>query len=102
MGPDPKLYREMSVPFESPEKADDAMRAFQADVEEARKKHKIPDVLVAASGSYQDGDDEAAFFSSFSFGNHAYTIALAAYAYGSERERLDENVGKLLGKRLAN
>lgn len=43
---DPKLFREMSEPFASVAEADEAVRKLFDDLYEARKKHRIANMLV--------------------------------------------------------
>ena len=46
MGPNHKLYRELNKPFSSPEELDAAIKAFQRDVEDARKRHRILNIVM--------------------------------------------------------
>jgi hypothetical protein len=46
MGPNPRLYRELNQPFASPDELDAAIKAFLADVMEARKRHRILNIVM--------------------------------------------------------
>ena len=48
---DRKLFREMSLPFESGEKANEAIAAFFADLAALREKHKLTNVYCIITRS---------------------------------------------------
>lgn len=85
---DPNNYRAMSVPFDSAEKANDSIRAFFAAVEEARKKHRMREVLVIVEvaiqypGEEDEMFDEADARASAYFGNSSRAEGIAQYAAG--------------------
>lgn len=60
--PNPKLYREMSQPFESVDAANAALQAFQEDVAALRAKHRIAECYVIFGSSVQQPDDEPSEF----------------------------------------
>jgi hypothetical protein len=96
---DVATYRELSQPFGSTDACNAALKAFYEDVREARKKHKIRDVLVVTSGSvtYEGDDGEGEWVTMASFGNSATVPSLAAYAYGQATAEEREHLNKLLG-----
>ena len=97
--PDPKLYREMAVPFPSPEAANEAHEAFFTELGELRKKHKIRDLYCTVAGSavYEDGE-EGDFVTSCFFGNQLAAESLCAWALGHETARARESVTKALAR----
>lgn len=95
--PDPDRYARMAVPFESSTAANDAVAAFYKDVEDARERHKITDVLVlveishlVSSGATVQGS------SSVSFGAWHNRLTMLARAYGAERERFEKAIAELI------
>ncbi len=93
---DPANYRKMSEPHASADAANDAIKAFYDDVEAARKKHRIRDVVVAVKVATMYGDEEGTAVTGFSFGSSVETVGLAAYAYGKEQAALREEHNRLL------
>lgn len=93
---DPKNYRAMGVPHEGADAANAALVAFARDVEEARKKHRIRDVLVTVQMvvDYSDDEQETAVMTRFSFGDVSKNLELAAYAYGAESAEHRERINK--------
>jgi hypothetical protein len=93
---DPANYRAMCVPHEGAEAANFALQAFAKDVEEARRKHRIRDVLVTLcmGVKYASGSEDGAM-TCFSFGDRSACVELAAYAYGVESEAQRERLNKL-------
>ena len=55
----PKLFREMSEPFNGAEEANVAVQAFCDDVKAAREKHRIANVVVGLSVNviYENGEE---------------------------------------------
>lgn len=78
----PKRYREMSVPFPSAEEANAAIAAFEADVEAARIKHRIADVVVTACVAVDYESGEANAIGIISFGSQEQIALMAAYTAG--------------------
>jgi hypothetical protein len=92
-GPNPKLYRQLLEPFDSPNEANDAIALFYKGVAELRVKHGIPDVLIAVeiNTAYPDGDEVAALSVCY-FGDLSKKATVAAYAYGVARaEQMETN-----------
>lgn len=94
---DPENYLLMSEPFESSDKANEAVSEFQKGIEELRKKHKIRDVLLVVNDSvkYSDGNI-GEFMAHFSFGSALKRNVMAAYLYGQTSAEERERINKLL------
>ncbi len=94
----------MSVPHEGADAANEALRAFATDVEAARKKHRIREVLVSVQMVvvYPDGE-ECALLTRFAYGDVSKCLEIAAYTYGAEsaehRERINKMAAGIMGKR---
>lgn len=94
---DPTNYRLMSEPFETPEKANEALRAFNEELSELRKKHKISDLLYVIKDSCYYPDGEIGYFLQHSsFGNSLETEAMAAYLYGKTQSESRERLNKFI------
>lgn len=93
----PENYRKMSEPFETPEKANEALENFYNELSELRKKHNISDILVVIedSSKYSDGKI-GTFMQCLQFGNSLKCETLAAYAYGQATANHRELLNKLL------
>lgn len=92
----PKLYREMSIPFLSHQAASEAVTAFHEELGELRRKHKIPDLYVVAEVGYLDGDEEYASRGAMHYGSMEKRESMAAWAAGFEaaesRRRIEDTV----------
>ena len=75
-------YRKMSEPFENADKANEAIIAFNEELSELRKKHRIKECFVVISGNVLYGDKEGQYIISFNFGSMAEVERLAAWGYG--------------------
>ena len=78
-GPNPELYAELSKPHENAEAGGAALKAFFADVYELRKKHRIPDVLIAAAVIVDPGPAPVAVC--YYAGDQALALPMSAMAY---------------------
>ncbi len=99
---DPKLFREMSEPFESASEADAAINAFFDELGELRKRHGFPNVYVIVGGSIvADSGDEHEFVSTLHYGNGLQAEPLTAYAFGKEQARREQAIADAVkhGKR---
>ena len=76
---DPDLYATLSVPFNSTDEANTALRAFLKDVRAARAKHRIADVVLAMQMKVRGVGVVA---SCATFGSRVEAIALGAMAHG--------------------
>ncbi len=94
---DPENYHKMSVPFENKDQANESLRNFYADIEIARAKHKIPDILIVTKGStkYEDGEI-GQWMQHSNYGNSLNIESMAAYAYGCAQADARELINKLL------
>ena len=93
----PARYRELSVPKESPEKANADLKAFFQELRELRIKHKMQDVLgtVAMSVKYPDGIEGLAMSWSHC-GSQAMLPTLAAFTHGEVIADQRAMIAKLL------
>lgn len=99
MGANPKLYRELQQPFTSQDEAQKASSAFQDELAELRKKHRMRDLLVVAMFSYGFGDGEVGESESIicsSFGDPVQAETMAAYALGTIQSERQHRIGQLL------
>ena len=93
----PKRYRELSVPKESPEKANADLTAFFDELRELRIKHGIPDVLVTAAVNvtYQGGGEGLAIIWCH-FGSQTMLPTMAAFTHGEVMADQRAMIAKLL------
>lgn len=95
----PTRYREMSVPHESDDALQDAMKAFHADVEAARVKYRIADVVVITMARWVDEEgEETEGVSQFSFGDSLRVLPMIAHCYGREKANHDALMARLTTK----
>lgn len=93
---DPKHYREISVPFDSVEAANKALAAFFENVEAARNKHRIPDVVTLCEISHVlDGEELRGSASSF-LGDSSRVVTILAREYGAEQQRHEERIALIM------
>lgn len=78
----PETYREMLVPHESPEVAAAAWAEFWGDVYEARKKHRITDVVMVGQLWAKTPRGEECFRLVGGMGAESNIVTLLAWAYG--------------------
>ena len=99
----PSLYRELSKPFPTKEAANAALVAFQEELGELRKKHRLADVTVVVSVSitYPDGEEGDAMIVG-GYGSTTKRESMLAYAYGKERAENEAALAKMLKGRLSN
>lgn len=92
----PKLFREMSVPYESVEQANESLSAFQAELAELRKKYKIPTLLcIFHVTMLTDDGEEGAAMTTCGMGDMALFESMAAWAFGQEAAARQEYTNKL-------
>lgn len=96
MSADPKLYREMEVPFASQEEAAKASAAFADDLAEIRKKHRMRDVAYTVMFSYESPEGESQAITSGHLGNSMNAESMLAYALGVVQSDRQAYVGSLL------
>ena len=98
---DPENYYKMSVPFESPELANEAIRNFYKEVEMSRKKYNIADVLFVIKGNVKYKDNEIGqFLQHCQYGNQLNAVQMAAYVYGKTSEEEREIINKFLAGKI--
>lgn len=93
---DPKNYMEMSVPYENPESAEEAMTNFNKELGELRKKYKIPDLLYVTKAGVMIEGEPGEFFSQGFFGYSLNQLPMSAYAYGQISKESEETISKFL------
>lgn len=87
---DPALYRRMSEPHSSGDDLQAALEAFYDEVEAARARHRIRDVVVITCGSALSPEgDEGDYSSSYFLGAATNRLPMIAQAYGAAREAHD-------------
>jgi hypothetical protein len=97
---DPENYRKNSVPFDGPDAANDAVKAFYTEVEAARNRHRIADVAVAIALNVKYENGEGIAMTHAAFGDCFKTESLLAYALGVEQADGRQRLATLLkGKR---
>jgi hypothetical protein len=95
MGPNPKLYRELSVPFETLAAADAAIQGFFAEFEALREKWKLQDVYAVVEVPVLDeGGEEGRVSAHAMYGDETKALPLVAYAYGLETARHTERTSR--------
>lgn len=92
----PKHYREMSHPFPSTDDANAALSAFFSDVEAARNKHRISDVVVICEVSHDLDGEEVRGAASASYGDSARFVTMLAREYGAESARHEDRLAKVM------
>jgi hypothetical protein len=97
---DPENYRKLSAPFDGPDEANAAVKAFFEEIESARKRHKITDVAVAIAINVRYENGEGIAMTHAAFGDCFKTESLLAYALGVEQAEGRQRLATLLkGKR---
>ena len=88
-----ELYRELSIPFESVDKANEKVKAFCEELYDLRVKYRIRDLLyVIRIGCVRDDGDEADATIVNHYGASENMEGIAAYAYGQLSARRAEAV----------
>lgn len=97
MAANPSLYHKLSEPFPTYEAASEAIDAFWVDLEEIRKKHKIPDIhLVLAWKALGSDGQPGEYTASAHLGNELMAESMAAYAYGKEQADRRERIASVV------
>lgn len=101
MPANPGLFRELNVPFESTEKANEVFNAFFKDVGELREKHKLPNVymICVVTTKNEDGEESQGFVNAM-YGDQTLGEMMTAWALGQEQVLRQERVMSLLSKGL--
>ena len=96
MGPNHKLYRELSEPFESTEAANAAVKGFSDAVEEARSKFRMRDLYCVMQFDYVTESGEVTGGYTVAFGDEMRHEQMLAYSLGRVQAQRQEAIGKLL------
>lgn len=95
--PNPKLFRELSDPFNTRKEAADAMEAFREGIEKLREECRLPQIYVIASCSaIMDGGNEGELILTFSMGDVMKDVHVTAYAYGREKLKNESLIASIL------
>lgn len=99
MTSNPKLYRELSVPFENPAAANAALDGFARALEGIRAQHKICDVVAVVQVNALDPGDpesgEGVMAAVVGFGDGLKRTLLLARALGEEQSKFERRLGQL-------
>lgn len=103
----PSLYHQLSEPFASLDACNEAFLAFQRELYDLRKKHRIRDLTVICEAAIvQDGDVGDVRVCSH-FGSSLRKLPALAFAYGEARAEQEaalveqEQAGKRYARRRA-
>lgn len=93
----PKLYRKLCEPYESPAAAGEALEKFWDEVYELRAKYKIPDMLIVMSFAVQeDNGEETDRMGMLYAGDNLKKEAIAAFAHGRATSEREQIIGRAL------
>lgn len=96
----PKLYRELSAPFESTEAANKSLEAFAKDLEEIRAKHKVCDVVAVLQVNALNKDgEEGLMVATIAFGDPMNKPVMLAQALGKEQAVFENTIARYLKRR---
>ncbi len=88
---DPKLYRTISLPFNSVDEVTKATNGFINGVEVLRRQFKMADVLVVLSNSnLNEEGEEDPYATMVQFGDRKNGLIMAAMAFGNLKNEHDE------------
>ncbi len=97
MGPNHKLYRELNKPFSSPEELDAAIKAFQRDVEDARKRHRILNIVMMVQCPVMtDADTETMMGTDACYGDAGQWESMAARMLGAIQADRQRNIAEII------
>ena len=92
----PKLYRELSVPFENPDAANQALEAFVAEFRALREKHRICDIVAVLQVNALNSDGEEGVMTAVvKQGDPLRAVVMLAQALGQEQRALGTLIGTL-------
>ena len=95
----PKLYRELMVPFASMEEANKHIAGFDAEFQALRAKYRMRDVVVCIQIGYVGKDEEeldAALH--LTFGDAIKVEAMLAHTLGMVQAQRQEMIASMLAK----
>lgn len=93
---DPANYAKMSEPFESKDKANQALQAFADEVSAARKRHGIANVIIIIKDSCLYDGEPGDFLNLMQLGSSQEHEAMAAYAFGAIQAERRANINRIL------
>ena len=93
----PKLYRELSKPFDNQAAARQAINNFVDDLEKLREKHKICDlVTVIHVNVMSEESEEGVMAVTIGFGDMLKRPMMLAQALGKEQKAVEQIVSRYL------
>lgn len=99
----PKNYRQLSEPFESPEEAEKVVGEFWEEFYALRNKYEIPDILLVLQFSIEYPEGEGIVLAKLYAGDERNGEGMAAFAYGQcsgeRQERIAKNLNKVVTQR---
>lgn len=95
---DPKTYRELSNPFATNEEANAALRAFFDDVEAARRKHKIADVIALCEIVVEIEGEETRGSGSLHMGDASRQLVMLAREFGAAQQAHQEMLALVVAR----
>ena len=97
MGPNHKLYRELNQPFASPDELDAAIKAFLADVMEARKRHRILNIVMMMQCPVMtDAETETMMGTDACYGDAGQWEAMAARMLGAIQADRQRTIAEMI------
>ena len=93
---DPALYRQMSIPFNTIDQANEALAAFFAEVAELRKKHRIADVVCLCEISHTLDGEEVRGSAHLHLGDVGAHLPMLAREYGAARQKHEDDMARLI------
>ena len=99
MPADAKNYAAMSVPHDSIDLAEKAYGAFFEEVAEARKKHRIKDVVLIACVCFAEGENQNEAMLSGYLGSALMALPLTAQAFGTMKAEQEQTINQLASNR---
>lgn len=97
----PKLYRELSLPFADAKIAEESATSFLEGVAKLREQFKIADVEVIIMGGRLHEGEEEPFFGSAHFGDSKNSEMMCAYGLAAARKDHEAMIGRALKSLLA-
>lgn len=94
---DPETYRELCIPFNGPEAANESLIKFQKELYDLRCKYRICDLLFVAQVpiKYEDGEEGSPILIGH-YGDIGKSEAMAHFAAGRTSAERQERVAKLV------
>ena len=97
MGENYELYRKLNQPFASPDELDAAIKAFLADVMEARKRHRILNiVMMIQCPVMSDAETETMMGTDACYGDAGQWEAMAARMLGAIQADRQRTIAEMI------